>query len=362
MSKINKNAFYKLDRILETQAHYYLIIGERSNGKTYACLKHCIEEYFEYGKEFVVIRRWELDIKGSNGEKIFNNLIENDEIKKLSKGKYTGVLYKSRQYYFTYLDENNQPIVEKEPFAYALALSLDEHYKSVPFPNVWNIVFDEFLTRGAYLPDEFIKFTALLSTIIRHRTGIKIFMCGNTVNIYSPYFKEMGLTRINKMKKGDIDVYNYGDSDLKVAVELSDFKGKKESNVYFAFNNPRLQMITGNGNVWEIDIYPHLPIKYLPKDLVTFFFIIFEGTILKCDVIVKDNNPFIYIMRKTTPIKDDNHIVYCHENNYKINYRKDFTIARNKMETKIISLFKSGKVFYQDNEVGEIVRNFMNTK
>ena len=37
-------------------------------------------------------------------------------------------------------------------------------------------------------------FMNVLSTIIRDRENIKIFMLGNTVNKYCPYFDEMGLT------------------------------------------------------------------------------------------------------------------------------------------------------------------------
>ena len=60
-----------------------------------------------------------------------------------------------------------------------------------------NILFDEFITRSMYLPDEFVIFTNVLSTIIRDRNNVKIFMCGNTVNKYCPYYKEMGLNNVS---------------------------------------------------------------------------------------------------------------------------------------------------------------------
>ena len=34
-------------------------------------------------------------------------------------------------------------------------------------------------------------------------------------------------------------------------------------DVYFAFNNPKLQMITSGA--WEMAIYPHNKVKYKPK-------------------------------------------------------------------------------------------------
>ena len=62
----------------------------------------------------------------------------------------------------------------------------------------------------------------VVSTIVRQRNDVKIFMAGNTVNQYCPYFTEMGLTHIKEMDKGAIEVYKYGDSKLRVAVEYAD--------------------------------------------------------------------------------------------------------------------------------------------
>src|SRR5699024_5250425 len=122
-----------------------------------------------------------------------------------------------------------------------------EHDKSTAYPKVKTIFFDEFLTRQYYLPDEFVTFMNVVSTIVRQRDDVIIFMCGNTVNQYCPYFTEMGLTHVKEMNKGVIEVYKYGESRLKVAVEYADSisKSGKPSDVYFAFDNPNLQMITG---------------------------------------------------------------------------------------------------------------------
>lgn len=106
-----------------------------------------------------------------------------------------------------------------------------EHDKSTNYDGIINAVLDEFLTRSYYLPNEFVLFMNVLSTIIRDRDNVKIFMMGNTVNQYCPYFAEMGLTHIKEMKKGDIDVYEYGESGLTVAVEYTDSPNKEGKNL-----------------------------------------------------------------------------------------------------------------------------------
>ena len=89
-----KLKYYALDRILKHNAIYNVIIGERSNGKTYSVLKYAINEYFNgNGGELAIIRRWQEDVRGQRASGIFNAILENGEVKKISNGEYEGILY-----------------------------------------------------------------------------------------------------------------------------------------------------------------------------------------------------------------------------------------------------------------------------
>lgn len=372
MAKKEKIIYWDINPILSYNAQYNVIYGERSNGKTYGTLQYALKDYFETGSEFAYIRRWDEDLTGKKGESIFNGLIKNGVIRKLSRGKWNHVIYKSRAYYFAFIDDEGTVTTDVKPFAYAFALTQHEHYKSNSYPNIKNIIFDEFLTRGVYLPDEFIIFQNVLSTIIRLRDDVKIFMLGNTVNKYNPYISEMGLTRMRTQKPDTIDIYNVGETGLKIAVEYTQIKTQyKKSNKYFAFNNPRLEMIkTG---AWEIDIYPHYPRDQYEGinpllDIKYTFFIDFEGAILQCEVIYKKTDKegkkkpcyFLFVHQKTTPIKDDNKsLIYTQTPNPRPNYRCKITKATSKLERRLQSFFVKDKVFYSDNETGEIMRNYL---
>lgn len=361
-----KSKYWNIENILSKYCPYNMIIGERSNGKTYGTIKHGLEEYFKNGSEIAIIRRMEEDFRGKRATTLFAPFIENNVIQKLSKGKYNSVKYYSQRWYFQHIEEDKKKCyTEETPFAYAFALSSMEHDKSSSYPRVRTIIFDEFITRNIYLNDEFVTFQNTLSTIIRDRNNATIFMLGNTVNKYCPYFKEMGLTNITKQEQGTIDVYTYGDSGLRVAVEFCGNKTEKKSDVYFAFNNPKLKMIkTGT---WEIDIYPHLPCKYLPKDIRYMYFIKFNDEILQCEIIrvvepiTKRLVAFTYIHRKTTDIRDENgkYLVYQEDFSPLSNYKRRITKPKSDIEKYILSFFVTDKVFYQDNDVGEIVRNYL---
>lgn len=359
MSNKNKNRYYSLGRILERGAIYNLIIGERSNGKTYACLKYGLERYVRSGEQMAIIRRWDTDYKGKNGQVMFDGLTSNGVIEDLTGGEYTGVYYYSGRWYLCRYDEEGTRTRDDTPFCYAFSINTGEHDKSTSYPGITTILYDEFITRTAYLPNEFILFMNLCSTIIRDRDNVRIFMCANTVNKYCPYFKEMGLTHIQQMEPGDIDTYRYGESKLTVAVEYC--KPKKEgkpSDIYFAFDNPKLAMITGGA--WEIDIYPHSPYKYRPKDVLLTYFINFDHQMLQCEVIQYEDSLYTFIHRKTGDIKHpDTDIVFTPEYSPRPNYRRNITRPLDKLGQRIASLYKGDKIFYQDNEVGEVVRNYL---
>lgn len=357
-----KESFYRLDSILSHNADYNVIYGERSNGKTTSILEYALKDNINSGyvNQLAIIRRWEEDFKGKNGKQMCDGLINLGWVKEYTKGKYNSVYYYSQRWYLCEYDtEGNKIAQQKEPFALGFSITSEEHYKSTTYPNIKTILFDEFITRSYYLPEEFVKFQNLLSTLIRLRTDVKIFMCGNTINKFCPYFAEMGLSGVKKQQKGTIDIYTYGESTLKVAVEYSDFPSKKKaSNKYFAFNNPKLEMITQGG--WEIDIYPHLPKKYKPKDIMYQFFISFDEEILHGNIISIEDVTFLYIHRKTTPIHTDTEwIVYQQIPDYRRNYRTNILKPYGRVDIYIKGLIDKKKIFYQDNEVGEIMNNYL---
>lgn len=361
--------FYSLENINKRNCLYNLVFGERSNGKTYSVQEFALKRFIETGGQLAVLRRWREDFKGKRAPEYFKNIECNGKgvnmVKKLTKGKFDRIVYNSSCWYLAYWDDDTQRnVLDVKPFAYAFAISEMEHDKGSSYIGVTTILIDEFITRRAYIPDEFMLTMNVISTIIRNRApdGIKIYMCANAVSSgkYNPYFKEMGLTNASKMKPGDIDVYEYGDSGLRVAIEYADSPNKngKPSDVFFAFNNPKLKMITSGA--WEMDIYPHLRTEIDKHSIMFSYFIQFEEHTLQADIVIDDINKFTFIHEKTTPIKnDDTDIVFnlnpCEKHNYYVSLVKPV----NEITKKIIGFFVANKVFYQSNDIGEIINQYL---
>ena len=353
--------FYSPTAINKKGATYNMVFGERSNGKTYALLKQTLKEYFKSKKQMAYVRRWKEDITGRRAQQLYAGINEHGLVEQFSGGEFKGVHYYAGKWYLCTYDTNGKAVYsDRDIIAFAFSLSDVEHDKSTSFPAVGTIVFDEFLSAKLYIADEFVQFMNVVSTIVRRREDVKVYMLGNTVNKYCPYFEEMGLANVSKMKQGTIDVYKYGDSTLSVAVEYCAPTAdvSKGTHKYFAFNNPKLQMITGGA--WEMSIYPHLPMKYTNKDVLLSFFICFSENIYQCEVVLVGDVKFIYIHNKTTPIRDEtNDLIYSLEPRPENNYNRSIYKPTSKIQEKIRWFFMNSRVFYQDNNVGDAISNYL---
>ena len=353
--------FYSPDEIDSYHAHYNIIFGKRSNGKTYSILKKIVKNYWENGKRGAYLRRYREDFRGKRGESLFNSLVANGYISELTDGRWTTIKYYSDRWYLAnYDEETGRLIPDSEPFCYGFSLASMEHDKSTSYPDITIVAFDEFISRYGYLPDEFVTFMNVLSTIIRQRNDVVIYMLGNTVNKYCPYFKEMGLGHVEEMEPGSIDIYNYGESNLKVAVERTrdhSIEGRK-SEVYFAFDNPSLQMITGGA--WELDLYPHIPRDYNEGKIIFKYFIEFNDQILQAEVLTYNDCCFTYIHRKTGEIKHpEKDLVFSDKYDPRPNHLRNLRRPSSQLGKKVAEFFKNDNVYYQDNDVGELVRNYL---
>ena len=65
---VKKFDFYDIRRLMRDypNAYYYVVFGERSNGKTYSALEYALERYKKNGEQFAYVRRWGEDIRPKN--------------------------------------------------------------------------------------------------------------------------------------------------------------------------------------------------------------------------------------------------------------------------------------------------------
>lgn len=364
-----KFKYYDIRRLFSSypECQYYLVIGERSNGKTYSTLDYCLENYINTGQTFAYVRRFAEDVKKSMMNQLFSGHENLGRIAELTNGEWTSVDCTASAFRFMRQDEDRKTPVYSDPIGYVFSLAQSQRYKSISYPTVSTVVFDEFMSRAGYLPNEFAQFTEILSTIIRQRDNVKVVMLGNTVNRYCPYFEQMGLNHVSEQEQGTTEVYSYGMSDLKVAVEYCKHeKGTKGGLTYFAFDNPQLEMI--RSGAWEMAIYPHLEHGYKPKDVVQKFWIEFGRDLLRGDIVVDEHGLYMFIFPAKKPIRNEEgiddklvgtNIVYTTFPETRQNFLFGLQHHHDRLSALILDLYTAGKVFYANNTDGEVFRNFL---
>ena len=296
--------YYSLDNILKKKALYNFIIGERSNGKTTAVLRHIVRDYFETGRRGAIIRQMEEDIKGHRGSSLFAGMIASGMIAELTDGEYQGVKYSRRAFYLGKQDEMGQWTYENEPFAFIFAISQSVHDKSNSFPNVGTVMFDEFMRQdNMYLVDEPFLFVNLLSTITREKDEAAVFLIANTVSWNSPYFKAFNLKNISQMKQGEISVVKrekvmpYGTLEASVAVEYCEstakYGGKKSDKYLVPIADPRYDMITDGS--FAVAEYPPCPHHFTAENVRLTCWVLTDEKILRCRLMKVDRDVFFFV-------------------------------------------------------------------
>ena len=362
--------YYDGTDICKLDAIYRVVIGLRSNGKTYYTIRRAIRKFFAKDSNgnfqylpSVYVRRYAEDIKAVYAKKLLEPHM--DFIKKVSNGEYNDYEFVTGVFRFVYRNTKGEIKKRSQDFLYTVSLNSMEHAKgSDRAPNgVAMLIFDEFLSRMGYLTDEFTLFANVISSFIRNRPGTEIWMLANTVAKYgNPYFLEMGLTDMDSMKQGQIRLYTYNNEKLKVAVEYCAVsKAVSDVEHYYAFDNPQLSILT-NGD-WEMESYRHWHSEYFSMDEDTFRFktlLEFQGHSAVGEVHKSKDDLIIfwhplgkskYKWSTKDCIFTDKPITNRH---YSDNFRSGFT----KKQALVCKLMANHRDFYSDNTIGELVRAF----
>lgn len=192
---------------LSYNAFLNMVIGARSCGKTFNTINYCKDKFIKARSigqryEMAYVRRYNTDLKACKPT-FFDALIH--------KGKLDGHEVSVK---------GNIGYIDKEPFVHFFCVTKQANQKSVSYPYIKLIVFDEFLVdrkMQRYAPEEVTAFLELYQTIARER-DIPILMLANAISITNPYFAYFNI-RPNGKKfqriEPDILLHTWQDDEQK---------------------------------------------------------------------------------------------------------------------------------------------------
>lgn len=195
--QVNTDIYYNGSTLLSKNALINFVVGERGNGKTYFFKKWCIKDFLKNGAEFIWLRRY--DTEFDDISLFFNDIAHefpNVEFK-VGKGKF---------------------YINDKVAGYFFPLSKHLTKKSIPYPNVTKIIFDEFIIPKGnyhYLPKEVDVFFETVETIARLR-DVRCFLIANAVTEINPYFTYFNLKLEGRFTRvGDICVEKTDSADYR---------------------------------------------------------------------------------------------------------------------------------------------------
>ena len=179
-------SWYNWDKISSYNGTYNFMVGVRGVGKTYGWKKKVIRAFIRKGEQFMYVRRYKEELKVSK-ETFFADLIANNEFRDWDF-RTVGATAQAAPA-ATRDDKKRKWAV----IGHFIALSTAQSIKSVAYPLVTNIGYDEFiLEKGTthYIANEVHAFNNLYSTVDRNQDKTKVFFMANAVSITNPYFLE----------------------------------------------------------------------------------------------------------------------------------------------------------------------------
>ena len=198
MVAIDKSIFWDIGRTMTHNMLINIIVGNRGGGKSYGAKEKAVENFIKKKEQFGYIRRYKDDLKKPL-EQFYKDIAQEfPEHECKVEGDKVYIRLKA---------DPKQKWSEKDLAGYGFSLSTANNKKSMSFPDISMLIYDEFLLEEGnqrYLPNEVEKLLNLYETIARPGSGhrrVTLWMLGNAISITNPYFLYWDLKMPKAMDK-----------------------------------------------------------------------------------------------------------------------------------------------------------------
>lgn len=349
----SKIIHYNLDQIDGLNADINLIWGERSNGKSYQ-VKHKkgVVKYLKTGKRFILMRRLKEEISAEKIEQYFADV----DVVKLTNGKYNCITTYTKKLFLSYYDVDTGKTKRGEKIGYVVALSTEQNYAGASYLDVEDIIFEEFMSRSDYLPNEADKLMNFRATVDRKRNVVKLWLVGNTISRVCPYIEDWGLLEIiSNQKQGTIEELKLGtgtyddegnEQYLKLAIEYCKATGTSS----FAIGKHKDMINKGS---WQTDPQPKLPKSHKEYNMLYRFGFMYKSFKFLCEYLFDGKDAVWFIYPYKGEFKE-NMIVFSDIIKPSQYWQRDIynTDFKNERLNNLFRSFRESNIFYSSDMCG----------
>ena len=354
MNMSNKKIIhYNIDNIEKENADFNLIWGEKGNGKSYQVKhKRAVVKYLKTGHRFIYLRRWKEEITTEKVEQYFADV----DVVKLTEGKYNCITTYMKKLFLSNYDADTGKTKRGEKIGYVIALSREQQNSGGSFLDVDDIIFEEFMSRDAYVPNESTKLMYLYSTVDRKERRVKVWLCGNTISKVCPYIQDWDLYKIiSTQKQGTIvtkmmPTGSYDDNGNEIKVKLAIEYCKSTGRTSFAFGKGS-EMINSGG--WQTDPQPKLPKSHKDYEMLYRFGFMYKTFKFLCEYRFDGKDVIFFIYPYDGEFKEDM-VVFSDIIKPSQYWQRDIygTDFKNEKLNQLFRSFRESNIFYSSDMCG----------
>lgn len=351
---------------------WFVELSERATGKTTGWLLLGMVMSWLYGTVTLYVRNVKDMIAPKHSSSLFNVIIENHYIEKITDGMYNNVSYKAKKWYFAYIDPDTGETVRKSENYFCRMIAVDESAllkSSLNEPYGDLILFDEFITTRYTSQNEFVNFVDIISTAFRLRECGKIVLLANTIDKYHQYFHDLEIfERISELQISESCTHTT-DKGTKIYIELigspKQYRTKKKKwvELFAGFKKPELSAITGEA-LWAVKNYQHIPDEDtfdseepMTNILYNKIYLFHNNKYVRFDIVHhKELGTCVYVHWATKTYPDS---VIITRDNY-TDPRYIYGFPTNITVTKFLRTYYAlNKIYYASNDVGSFVDGYL---
>lgn len=182
MSKrINDGTYWDAHDLLTRNGMFNYAIGGRGTGKTYDAKYKRIRHFIKTRKQFIYLRRYKSEFEDKS--EFFTDVIDN----------FPGWEFKveGMKGYMRRLPMEGDKPEKWRTVCFFITLANALSKKSVPYPDVDMIIFDEFIIDKGnvhYMSNEVKQFQDFYNTVDRFQDRVRVLFLANAVALTNPYF------------------------------------------------------------------------------------------------------------------------------------------------------------------------------
>lgn len=335
-----------VEKVKRIKGDIIILNGGRNSGKSYAVKTKVLQDAYnnivngDCKKKFVYLRRYVDETKDVYCATYFDDI----DISLLTGGVYNNVSVYRHEIYFGNLTEDGK-ITREMLIGRVLALSKYITYKSQVFKNYFTIIFEEFISE-TYLSDEPNKLLNMFSTILRYNKGC-VYMIGNLISRFNPYYRDFELTNALSQKNDTIDYYNIND----VTIALWRCPSTDSNNMIFGHAKKAIDGIT-----YVTTPQPHLPCEREECERIYTVVLVYRDFKYLMEFLRYKDNCFWYVSPKTTEIQKGTRVISD-------TFSADLLttcgfVALNNNESIIFDYIRKNKICFSDNLTGTEFKQF----